>query len=115
MRPPTLDSLETASSLLVEMCLSPALVLAASSFLVATASFEGDSRDGISIPIAKRSGIRNSGDVVDIAKLQAGLRRTVALVFYIFAGRLTTGNTPGIYSTASRHLRRIQAQLTLPS
>ena len=70
------------------MYLSPALVLAVFPFLIAAAPFEGGSRDGISIPIAKRSGFRNADGVVDIARLQAGLRRAVALVFYVFIGRL---------------------------
>ncbi|KAN0138186.1 eukaryotic aspartyl protease [Lactarius tabidus] len=60
------------------MHLSPTFVLAALPFLVSAASFEGMPRDGISIPIAKRSGFRNAGGVVDITKLQAGIQRTVA-------------------------------------
>ena len=70
------------------MHLSPALVLAALLFLAAATPFEGGSRDGISIPIAKRLGFRNADGVVDIARVQAGLRSAVALVFYIFTGRL---------------------------
>ncbi|KAI9437838.1 acid protease [Lactarius psammicola] len=62
------------------MYFSPALVLAALPFLVAAAPFEESSRDGISIPIAKRSGFRNAEGVVDIAKLQAGRQRTVAKI-----------------------------------
>ena len=72
----------------VEMFFSAAFVLSTLFFLVAAAPFEEGSRDGISIPIAKRSGFRNADGVVDIKRLQAGLRRTVALVFYIFIGRL---------------------------
>jgi len=70
--------------LLVEMYFSPTLVLAALPFLVAAAPFEEGSRNGVSVPIAKRSGFRNTDGVVDTAKLQAGLRRNVALVFRIF-------------------------------
>ena len=55
--------------MLVEIYLSPALELAVPPFLTAVVSFEDDSRNGISIPIAKRSGIRNSDGVVDIAKI----------------------------------------------
>lgn len=88
MRPLTSNSLEAARSLLVEMHLSLALVLAALPFLAAAAPFEGGSRDGISIPIAKHSGFRNADGAVDIARLQAGLRRAVALACYIFTGRL---------------------------
>jgi hypothetical protein len=66
------------------MYFSPALVFAALPFLVAVVPFEGDSLDGISIPIEKRSGFRNADGFVDITEVQAGLRRTVALVFPIF-------------------------------
>ena len=66
------------------MYFSPAFVLAALPFLVSAASFEGNLRGGMSIPIAKRSGFRNPDDVVDIAKLQVGIQRNVALVFRIF-------------------------------
>ena len=44
----------------------PALVLAALPFLVEAAPFEESPRDGISIPIAKRSGFRSTDGVVDI-------------------------------------------------
>ena len=72
----------------VEMYFSAAFVLSTLSILVAAAPFEEGSRDGISIPIAKRSGFRNADGVVNVTRLQAGLRRTVALVFYIYIGRL---------------------------
>ncbi|KAH8986111.1 acid protease [Lactarius akahatsu] len=63
------------------MYFSPALVLAALPFLVAAAPFEERSRNGISIPIAKRSGFRNANGAVDIAKLQAGRQLTVAKIW----------------------------------
>jgi hypothetical protein len=66
------------------MYFSPAFALTALPFLVSAAPNEGVPRDGISIPIAKRSGFRNADGVVDITKLQAGIQRTVALVFRIF-------------------------------
>ncbi len=101
------------------MYFSPTLVLAALPFLVTAAPFEESPRDGISIPIAKRSGFRNADGVVDIAKLQAGRLRTVALVFRIFFYRtfttfLTTRSFAGKYTAASRRLRGIPAQLTPP-
>jgi cathepsin D len=70
------------------MYFSPALVLAALPFLVVAAPFEEGSSNGVSVPIAKRSGFRNTDGVVDTAKLQAGRRRTVALVFRIFLWNL---------------------------
>ncbi len=111
-------SFGSAKSLLVEMYFSPALVLAVLPLLVAAVPFEERSRDGVSIPIAKRSGFHNADGVVDIAKLQGGLRRTVALVFRTFyrtlATRLTMRPFAGKYSAASRRLRGIPAQLTSP-
>ncbi|KAH9059064.1 acid protease [Lactarius vividus] len=62
------------------MYFSPALVLAALPFLVAAVPFEERSRDGISIPIAKRSGFRNADGAVNTAKLQAGRQRTLAKI-----------------------------------
>jgi hypothetical protein len=62
------------------MYFSPALVLAALPLLVVAAPFEEGSRNGVSIPIAKRSGFHNADGVVDIAKLQADRQNTVALV-----------------------------------
>ncbi|KAI9453012.1 acid protease [Lactarius psammicola] len=62
------------------MYFSPALIVLALTSLVAAAPFEEHSRDGVSIPIAKRSGFRNSDGVVDIARLQAGLRHTAAKI-----------------------------------
>ncbi len=100
------------------MYFSPALVLAALPFLVAAAPFEERSRHGVSIPVAKHSGFRNADGVVDTAKLQGGLRHTVALVFRIFyrmlATRLTIRSFAGKYSAASRRLRGTPAQLTPP-
>ncbi len=87
LQPPQPHSFRSAKSLLVEMYFSSALVLTVLPFLVAAAPFEERSRDGVSIPIAKRSGFRSGDGVVDTAKLQAGLRRTAALVFRIFLGR----------------------------
>ena len=72
------------NSLFTEMYFSPTFVLAALPFLISAASIDGNPRDGISIPIAKRSGSRNADGVVDIAKLQVGIQRTVALIFRIF-------------------------------
>ncbi|KAH9019320.1 acid protease [Lactarius deliciosus] len=60
------------------MYFSPALVIAVLPFLVSATPFEEPSRGGVSIPIAKRLGFRNPDGVVDVTKLQAGLRRTVA-------------------------------------
>ena len=68
------------------MYFPPALVLAALPFLVTAAPLEESPRDGISIPIAKRSGIRSADGAVNITKLQASIQRTVALVFRIFYG-----------------------------
>ena len=67
---------------LAEMYFSPAFVLAALPFLVAATplKFEERPRDGISIPIAKRSGFRSVDGVVNIAKLQDGVQYTLALV-----------------------------------
>ncbi|KAH9166029.1 acid protease [Lactarius sanguifluus] len=62
------------------MYFSPALVIAALPFLVSATPFEEPSRGGVSIPIVKRSGFRNPDGVVDVTKLQAGLRRTVAKI-----------------------------------
>ncbi|KAH9030179.1 acid protease [Lactarius hengduanensis] len=62
------------------MYFSPILVLAALPFLVAAAPFEERSRNGISIPIAKRSGFRNTNGAVDIARLRAGRQSTVAKI-----------------------------------
>ncbi|KAH8986124.1 acid protease [Lactarius akahatsu] len=99
------------------MYFSPALVIAALPFLVAAAPFEEPSLGGASIPIAKRSGFRNADGVVDVAKLQAGLRRTVALVFRIFMGRLRKiqrgleafeRNTGAAHSSASQLKRSIK-------
>ncbi|KAI9444477.1 acid protease [Lactarius indigo] len=59
------------------MYFSFTLVLAALPFLAAAAPFEERSHNGISIPIVKRSKFRNPDGVVDTAKLQAGIRRTV--------------------------------------
>ncbi|KAH8986114.1 acid protease [Lactarius akahatsu] len=59
------------------MYCSPALVIAALPFLVSASPFEELSCDGVSIPIAKRSGFRNPDGVVDVTKLQAGLRQTL--------------------------------------
>ena len=88
------ESASPAKSLLAEMYFSPTLVLAALPFLVAAAPLEESPRDGISIPITKRSAFRNADRVVDIAKLQAGVQQTFALVssiFYrTFANFLTT-------------------------
>ena len=69
------------------MYFSPAFVLAALPFLVLAASLESDRRDGnngMSIPITKRLGSRNPDGVIGIAKLQAGIRHTGALVIRIF-------------------------------
>ena len=66
------------------MYFSPAFVLAALPFLVSAASLEGNLHDGISIPIEKHLGSRNLDGVVDIAKLQAGIQRTVASLSLIF-------------------------------
>jgi len=60
------ESASLAKSLLAEMYFFPALVLAALPFLVEAAPFEESPRDGISIPIAKRSGFRSTDGVVDI-------------------------------------------------
>ncbi|KAI9453013.1 acid protease [Lactarius psammicola] len=60
------------------MYFNPALVLAVLPYFVAAAPFEEFSRDGVSIPITKRSRFHNSGGVVDTAKLQADLQGTVA-------------------------------------
>ena len=69
------------------MYFSPAFVLAALTFLVPAASLESDRRNGnngMSIPITKYSGSRNPDGVFGIAKLQAGIRHTCALVIRIF-------------------------------
>jgi len=102
----------------LQRCTSPpALVLAALPFLVAAAPFEESPGDGVSIPTAKRSGFRNADGVVDIARLQGGIQRTVALVFRIYYRKftvfLTTRSFAGKYSAASRRLRGIPAQLIL--
>ncbi|KAH9166889.1 acid protease [Lactarius sanguifluus] len=64
------------------MYFSPALVLASLPFLVTAASFGENPRDGISIPIAKRSGFVSIDGVVqvDISKLQANRQWTVAKI-----------------------------------
>ena len=64
------------------MYFSPVLVLAALPFLVAAAPVDESPHDGFSIPIAKRSVIRNADGTVDIGKLQAHVQRTVASVFF---------------------------------
>lgn len=97
----------------------PALVLAALPFLVTAVLLEEDSHVGLSIPIAKRSGLRNADGVVDIAKVKAGLRFTIAFVFHIllkriFATSLTTTSSAGNSSADSRHFRGILVQLIPP-
>ncbi|KAF8261911.1 acid protease [Lactarius quietus] len=62
------------------MYFSPALVLAAIPFLVVAVPFKEGSRDGISIPIAKRSGIHTRDGAVDITKVQAGIQHSVAKI-----------------------------------
>ncbi|KAN0138185.1 eukaryotic aspartyl protease [Lactarius tabidus] len=60
------------------MYFSPALVLAAFPFLlVAATPFEERPRNGISIPIAKRSGICNADGVVNVSKLQTNKQHTL--------------------------------------
>ncbi|KAH9041329.1 acid protease [Lactarius pseudohatsudake] len=68
------------------MYFSPALVLAGLPFLIAAAPFGGNPRDGISIPIAKRSGLVSIDGVVqvDILKLQANRQCTVAKILLGF-------------------------------
>jgi cathepsin D len=61
------------------MYFSPALVLAALPFFVSAAPSDSP-RDGISISIAKRFGIRNADHVVDIAKHQACIQHTFAKI-----------------------------------
>ena len=78
------ESASPAKLLLAEMYFSPALVLAALPFLVAAVPVDESPRNGFSIPIAKRSVIRNADGAVDIAMLQARTRRTVASVFRLF-------------------------------
>ena len=70
------------------MYFTPALVLAALPFLIAAAPSEERPRDGISIPIAKRSGIRNADGTVNGAKLQTDKRHALRLVFRMFYGIL---------------------------
>ncbi|KAH9041264.1 acid protease [Lactarius pseudohatsudake] len=82
------------------MYFSPTLVFAALPFLVAAAPFEERSRNGISIPIAKRSGFRNTNGAVDIAKLQAGKRRTVAKIWRGF--KAFERNTGAAHPSAPR-------------
>ncbi|KAH9031554.1 acid protease [Lactarius hengduanensis] len=67
------------------MYFPPALVLAGLPFLVAAAPFGENPRDGISIPIAKRSGLVSIDSVVqvDILKLQAN-RQKILLGFEAF-------------------------------
>ena len=78
------ESASPAKSPLAEMYFSPALVLAALPFLVVATPFEDSLRGGISIPIAKRSGLRNADGVVGVAKLRVGVQHTVALVSFFF-------------------------------
>jgi hypothetical protein len=56
------------------MYFSPALVLAAVPFLVAANPFEEGPRNGIPVPIAKRSGFRSADGVIDIAIREASGR-----------------------------------------
>ncbi|KAF8265090.1 acid protease [Lactarius quietus] len=62
------------------MYFSPTFILAALPILVVAAPLDETLRDGIPIPIAKRSGFRSADGVVDIAKLQAGVQRTVSKI-----------------------------------
>ncbi|KAH9041268.1 acid protease [Lactarius pseudohatsudake] len=82
------------------MYFSPALAIAALPFLVSAAPFEELSRDGVSIQIAKRSGFRNPDGVVDVTKLQAGLRRTVAKIQRGFEA--FERNTGAVHPSASQ-------------
>ncbi|KAI9444480.1 acid protease [Lactarius indigo] len=82
------------------MYFSPALIIAAFPFLVVAAPFEERSRGGISIPIAKRSGFRNADGVVDVAKLQRGLRRTAAKIQRGFEA--FERNTGAVHPSASQ-------------
>jgi cathepsin D len=88
------------------MYFSPALVLAALPFLVAAAPVDESPRDGFSIPIAKRSVIRNADGAVDTAKLLARTRHTLASVFrFSFLKTFTTFLTTG-YFPLSRKIQR---------
>ncbi|KAH9166026.1 acid protease [Lactarius sanguifluus] len=86
------------------MYFSPSLVLAALPFLVAAAPFEERSRNGISIPIAKRSGFRNANGAVNIAKLQACRQHTVAKIWRGFGA--FERNTGAAHPSAPRLKRR---------
>ncbi|KAH8997792.1 acid protease [Lactarius hatsudake] len=88
------------------MYFSPALVLAALPFLVAAVPFGERSRNVVSIPIAKRSGFRNTNGAVDIAKLQAGRQRTIAKIWRGF--RAFERNTGAAHPSAPRLKRSIK-------
>ncbi|KAF8265089.1 acid protease [Lactarius quietus] len=94
------------------MYFSPALILSTLPFLAAAAPFEESPRNGISIPIAKRSGIRNADGGVHIAKHRAGIQRTLAKMqrgFSAFRGR-----TGSAHPSASRLKRSTKRDSDVP-
>ncbi|KAI9438009.1 acid protease [Lactarius indigo] len=58
----------------ISVALQSFIVATLSSFVVATST----SRSGIAIPISKRSQVRDTDGVVDVARLQSGLRHSIA-------------------------------------
>ncbi|KAN0137690.1 eukaryotic aspartyl protease [Lactarius tabidus] len=93
------------------MYFSPVLVLAALPFLVAAAPSER-AREGISISIEKRSGIRNADLVVDIARHQACIQHTLAKIERGFEAYQSNMGSP--HPSASRPKRSAKRANGIP-
>jgi cathepsin D len=63
------------------MYFSSAFVLAALPFLVGAIPVQNSARSVLSIPLSKRSTLRNTDEVVNLESLQAGVHHIVASVF----------------------------------
>ncbi|KAH9026799.1 acid protease [Lactarius hengduanensis] len=71
------------------MYLSATLVIATLSFF---AEAQLTSRSGVAIPITKRMQVRDANGIADIAKLQRGIRHSLAFVFSPVSIQRTTSN-----------------------
>jgi len=71
------------------MFLSATLIIATFFLFVGATS---TSRSGVAIPVTKRTQVRDANGVVDVARLQRGIRHTIAFVFSIIFIQRTTSN-----------------------
>jgi len=69
------------------MFLSATLIIATFFLFVGATS---TSRSGVAIPVTKRTQVRDANGVVDVARLQRGIRHTIAFVFSIIFIQRTT-------------------------